>query len=79
VDIDSFSDAAPEVQKEIIPDAATEPPTAVPSLLILKRRHLPNSVKSLSLLFIGLKILSQMLVWLKFVKLFPKVVILLLL
>jgi hypothetical protein len=30
VDIDSFSDAAPEVQKEIIPDAAAEPPTAVP-------------------------------------------------
>jgi hypothetical protein len=28
VDIDSFSDAAPEVQKEIIPDAAAEPPTA---------------------------------------------------
>jgi hypothetical protein len=30
MDIDSFSDAAPEVQKEIIPDAAAEPPTAVP-------------------------------------------------
>jgi hypothetical protein len=30
VDIDSFSDAAPKVQKEIIPDAAAEPPTAVP-------------------------------------------------
>jgi hypothetical protein len=30
VDIDSFSDAAPEVQKEIIPDAAAESPTAVP-------------------------------------------------
>jgi hypothetical protein len=26
VDIDSFSDAAPEVQKEVIPNAATEPP-----------------------------------------------------
>jgi hypothetical protein len=30
VDIDSFSDATPEVQKEIIPDATAEPPTAVP-------------------------------------------------
>jgi hypothetical protein len=28
VDIDSFSDVAPEVQKEIIPDAAAEPPVA---------------------------------------------------
>jgi hypothetical protein len=28
VDTDSFSDAAPEVGKEIIPDAATEPPAA---------------------------------------------------
>jgi hypothetical protein len=30
VDIDSFSDATPKVQKEIVPDAAAEPPTAVP-------------------------------------------------
>jgi hypothetical protein len=28
VDTDSFSDAAPEVGKEIIPDAATKPPAA---------------------------------------------------
>jgi hypothetical protein len=28
VDIDSFSDAAPEVQKEVIPDSAAEPPVA---------------------------------------------------
>jgi hypothetical protein len=28
VDIDSFSDAAPEVQKEVIPDAAAGPPVA---------------------------------------------------
>jgi hypothetical protein len=26
VDIDSFSDVAPEVQKEVVPDAASEPP-----------------------------------------------------
>jgi hypothetical protein len=50
-----------------------------PSLLILKKRHLPNSPKSLSLLFIGVKILSQTLLWLKFAKLFQKVEILLLL
>jgi hypothetical protein len=28
VDIDSFSDAAPKVQKEVISDAAVEPPVA---------------------------------------------------
>jgi hypothetical protein len=28
VDIDSFSDAAPEVQKEVVPDAAAEPPVS---------------------------------------------------
>jgi hypothetical protein len=26
VDIDSFSDAAPEVRKDVVPDAAVEPP-----------------------------------------------------
>jgi hypothetical protein len=30
VDIDSFSDAAPEVRKEVIPDAAAEPSAAAP-------------------------------------------------
>jgi hypothetical protein len=50
-----------------------------PSLLILKRRHLLNLLKSLSLLFIGVKIPSQTLLWSKFAKLFLKVVILLLL
>jgi hypothetical protein len=34
VDIDSFSDAAPEVQKEIIPDAAAEPSAAAPETAI---------------------------------------------
>jgi hypothetical protein len=79
VDIDSFLDAAPEVQKEIMPDATAEPLLLFPGLLILKERQLPNSLKSLSLLFIGVKIPSQMLLWLKFAKFFPKVVILLLL
>jgi hypothetical protein len=34
VDIDSFSDAAPEVQKEVIPDAAAEPSVAAPKAAI---------------------------------------------
>jgi hypothetical protein len=50
-----------------------------PSLLILKKRHLLNSPKSLSLLFIGVKILSQTLLWSMFANLFLKVEILLLL
>jgi hypothetical protein len=48
------------------------------SLPILKMEHLPNSTKSLSLLFIGVKIPSRTLLWLKFAKLFLKVEILLL-
>jgi hypothetical protein len=79
VDFDPFSDATPEVQKELYLTLPLSPLLLFPSLLILKRRHLPNSLKSLSLLFIGVKIPSQMLLWLKFAKLFPKVVILLLL
>jgi hypothetical protein len=39
VDIDSFSDAAPEVQKEIIPDAAAEPPTATNDTVVPKSAH----------------------------------------
>jgi hypothetical protein len=62
-----------------MPDATAEPLLLFPGLLILKERQLPNSLKSLSLLFIGVKIPSQMLLWLKFAKFFPKVVILLLL
>jgi hypothetical protein len=42
-------------------------------------KPLANSPRSLNLLFIGVEIPSQMLLWLKFVKLSPKVVILLLL
>jgi hypothetical protein len=34
VDIDSFSDAAPEVRKEIIPDATVEPSAAAPEAVI---------------------------------------------
>jgi hypothetical protein len=34
MDIDSFSDAAPEVRKEIIPDAADEPSAAAPEAVI---------------------------------------------
>jgi hypothetical protein len=39
VDIDSFSDAAPEVQKEIIPDAAAEPPTATNVTVVPQFAH----------------------------------------
>jgi hypothetical protein len=49
------------------------------SLSTLTMKPLPNSPRSLNLLFIGVKIPSQMLLWLKFAKLSPKVVILLLL
>jgi hypothetical protein len=34
VDIDSFSDVAPEVRKEVIPDAAAEPSAAAPEAVI---------------------------------------------
>jgi hypothetical protein len=84
VDIDSFSDAAPEVRKEVVPDAAAEPPVtataaAVSQSVHLTMKPLPNSPRSLNLLFIGVKIPFQMLLWLKFAKLSLKVVILLLL
>jgi hypothetical protein len=39
VHIDSFSDAAPEVQKEIIPDAAAEPPTATNDTFVPQSAH----------------------------------------
>jgi hypothetical protein len=39
VDVDSFSDAAPEVQKEIIPDAATLPPTATNNTIVPQSAH----------------------------------------
>jgi hypothetical protein len=39
VDIDSFSDATPEVQKEIIPDAAAEPPVATDDTAVPQSSH----------------------------------------
>jgi hypothetical protein len=39
VDIDSFSDAAPEVQKEVIPDAAAEPPIAATDTTVPQSVH----------------------------------------
>jgi hypothetical protein len=84
VDIDSFSDTAPEVRKEIIPDAAAEPLLLPPklsflSLLVHGKKHLHNSPRNLSLPFIGVKIPFQMFPWLKFANLSLKVKILLLL
>jgi hypothetical protein len=73
VDIDSFSDAAPEVQKEVVSAAAAEPLLLLLilsflSLPVLKMKHLPNSPRSLSLPFTGVKIPPKTLPWLKFVK-----------
>jgi hypothetical protein len=39
VDIDSFSDVAPEVQKEIIPAAAAEPPVAATNTAVPQSAH----------------------------------------
>jgi hypothetical protein len=47
VDIDSFSDAAPRVQKEIIPDAAVEPPTVVPQSAHPQGEATPEFTKEL--------------------------------
>jgi hypothetical protein len=77
VDIDSFSDAAPEVQKEVVPLLLLSPLLPLLILLflnlpVLKMKHLPNSPRSLSLPFTGVKILSKTLPWSKFVKISPK-------
>jgi hypothetical protein len=39
VDIDSFSDAAPEVQKEVIPNAATKPPITATIAVVPQSDH----------------------------------------
>jgi hypothetical protein len=54
VDIDSFSDAAPEVHKEVIPDATAEPPvaatdTAVPQSIHPHDEASPEFTKELEL------------------------------
>jgi hypothetical protein len=49
VDIDSFSDTAPEVEQEIIPDAAAEPPTAVPQSAHPQEEASPEFTKELEL------------------------------
>jgi hypothetical protein len=42
VDIDSFSDAAPEVRKEIIPDAAAEPPASTTEAVVSQPASAPD-------------------------------------
>jgi hypothetical protein len=84
VDIDFFSDAAPEVQKEVVPDAAAEPPVTATAAVVSQSVHphheaSPEFTKKIELTVHRGKIPSQMLLWLKFAKLSPKVVILLLL
>jgi hypothetical protein len=66
-------------RRKLCPTLPLSPLLLFPGLLILNERQLLNSLKSLSLLFIGVKIPSQILLWMKFAKFFPKVVILLLL
>jgi hypothetical protein len=39
VDIDSFSDAAPEVQKEVVPDVAAEPPVTATVAIVPQSVH----------------------------------------
>jgi hypothetical protein len=39
VDIDSFSDAAPEVRKEVVPDAAAEPPVTTTATVVPQSVH----------------------------------------
>jgi hypothetical protein len=73
VDIDSFSDAAPEVQKEVIPDAAAEPPvpatdTTVPPSVHPHDEASPKFTKELELTIHSVKILSRMLPCSKFAR-----------
>jgi hypothetical protein len=49
VDFDPFSDATPEVQKEIIPDTAAEPPTVVPQSAHPQEEASPEFTKELEL------------------------------
>jgi hypothetical protein len=84
VDIDSFSDAAPKVRNEVVPDTAVEPPVTATVAAVSQSVHphdeaSPEFTKELELTVHRVKILSQMLLWLKFVKLSAKVVTLLLL
>jgi hypothetical protein len=39
VDIDSFSDAAPEVRKDVVPDAAVEPPVTTTAAVVSQSVH----------------------------------------
>jgi hypothetical protein len=93
VDVDSFSDAAPEVQKEPFLPLLRSPllmlmslpplsPPLLPKLLLLKSLLLteppPNSPRTLSSLFKGETILPNTFLWLKFGRLSPKIRLLLL-
>jgi hypothetical protein len=73
VDIDSFSDVAPEVQKEMIPTLLLSPLLLLlillfPSLSILKMKHLPNLTRSLNSPFTEVKIPSKTLPCSKFAR-----------
>jgi hypothetical protein len=77
VDIGSFSDAAPEIQKEVVSAVAAEPlllllTLSFLSLFVLRMKLLLNSLRSWSLPFTGVRIPSRMLPWSKFVKILLK-------
>jgi hypothetical protein len=63
VDIDSFSDAAPEVRKELVPDAAAELPLLLLLLFLnqstLVMKHLLNLPRSSNSPFTGVRIPSR--------------------
>jgi hypothetical protein len=77
VDIDSFSDSAPEVQNEVIPDVAAGPPvaavdsaidSAVPQPFHPHEEASPEFVKELELTVYRGKIPSKMLLCSRFVR-----------
>jgi hypothetical protein len=77
MDNDSFSDATPEVQKEVIPDAATKPLLLLLLLLFLSlttltMKHLLILARSLNSPFTGVKIPSKMPPCSKFVRKYLK-------
>jgi hypothetical protein len=70
VDIDSFSDSAPEVQKEVILDVVAGPPVAVADSAVPQpfHSHKEASSGSLNSRFIGGKIPLKMLLCSRFVR-----------
>jgi hypothetical protein len=73
VDIDSFSDAGPEVRKEVVPDVLLSPLLVLLLLLLLSlstltMKHLPNLPRSSNSPFTGVRIPSRVPPCSKFVR-----------